>query len=99
MSGLSGTSSYAVLVYLCICIFVFLHLTHRDIVFYTLEKSSFKKLQHAEVAQGSAGTPRVKILSTRGVQDYSEIARKEVKIELYGQGQLKESQTLRPFAY
>ena len=34
--GLSGTSSYAVFVYLCICIYVFAHLTHGSIIFDTL---------------------------------------------------------------
>merc|ERR1712173_524897 len=41
--GLSGTSSYAVFVYLCICICVFAHLTHGSIIFDTLEQSCFQK--------------------------------------------------------
>ena len=41
--GLSGTLSYAVFVYLCICIYVFAHLTHGSIIFDTLEQSSFQK--------------------------------------------------------
>ena len=43
MLGLSGTLSYAVFVYLCICIFVFARLTHGNIIFDTLEQSSFQK--------------------------------------------------------
>ena len=43
MLGLSGTSSYAVFVYLCICICVFARLTHGSIIFDTLEQSSFQK--------------------------------------------------------
>ena len=43
MLGLSGTLSNAVFVYLCICIFVFARLTHGNIIFETLEQSSFQK--------------------------------------------------------
>ena len=43
MLGLSGTSSYAVFVYLCICIFVFVCSAHGDIIFDILEQSSFQK--------------------------------------------------------
>ena len=45
MLGLSGTSPYAVLVYSCncICIFVFACLTHVNIIFDILEQSSFQK--------------------------------------------------------
>ena len=43
MLGLFGTSSYAVFVYLCICIFVFVHSAPGNIIFDILEKSSFQK--------------------------------------------------------
>ena len=43
MLGLSGTSSYAVFVYLCICIFVFVRSTHGNMIFDILEQSSFQK--------------------------------------------------------
>ena len=43
MLGLSGTSSYAVFVYLCICIFVYACLTHGNIIFDILEQSCFQK--------------------------------------------------------
>ena len=43
MLVLFGTSSYAVFVYLCICIFVFARLTHVNIIFDTSEQSSFQK--------------------------------------------------------
>ena len=43
MLGLLGTLSYAVFLYLCICIFVFACLTHGNIIFDTLEHSSFQK--------------------------------------------------------
>ena len=41
MLGLSGTSSYAVFVYWCACIFVFVCSAHGDIIFYILDQSSF----------------------------------------------------------
>ena len=46
MLGLSGTSSYAVFVFLCICvfcIFVFARSAHGIIIFNILEQSSFQK--------------------------------------------------------
>ena len=43
MLGLSGTSSYDVFVYLCICIFVFEYLTPWNVIFDILEQSSFQK--------------------------------------------------------
>ena len=43
MLGLSGTLSYAVFVYLCICIFVFACLLHGNIIFDIFEQSSFQK--------------------------------------------------------
>ena len=43
MLGLSGTLSYAVFVYLCICIFVYALLTHGNVIFDILELSSFQK--------------------------------------------------------
>ena len=43
MLGLSGTSPYAVFVYLCICIFVFVRPTHGNMIFDILEQSSFQK--------------------------------------------------------
>ena len=43
MCGLSGTLSCAVFVYLCICVSVFAHLTHVNIIFDTSEQSSFQK--------------------------------------------------------
>ena len=46
MLGLSGTLSYAVFVYLCICIFVFACLTHVNIIFDTSEQSLFSKIYH-----------------------------------------------------
>ena len=48
MLGLSGTLSYAVFVYLCICIYVFAHLTHGSIIFYMsdLNNPLFKNIPH-----------------------------------------------------
>ena len=43
MLGLSGTSSYAVFVYLCTCICVFVYLTVQNIIFDVLEPLSFQK--------------------------------------------------------
>ena len=43
MLGLSGTSSYAVFVYFVFVFFVFARLTHGNIIFDTLEQSSFQK--------------------------------------------------------
>ena len=43
MLGLSGTSSYAIFVYLCIFIFVFARLIYVNNIFDTSEQSSFKK--------------------------------------------------------
>ena len=43
MLGLSGTSSYAVFVYLCFCICVFVCSAHGNIIFDILEQSSFQK--------------------------------------------------------
>ena len=43
MLGLSGTLSYDVFVYLCVCIFVFVCLTHVNIIVDTSEQSSFQK--------------------------------------------------------
>ena len=43
MLGRSGTSSYDVFVYLCICIFVFACLTRGNIIFDSLEQSCFQK--------------------------------------------------------
>ena len=42
MSGISGTSSYAVFVYLCICVFVFACLADGNIIFDTLEYFLFQ---------------------------------------------------------
>ena len=41
--GLSETLSYALLVYLCVCIFVFVRSTHGNIIFDILEQSYFQK--------------------------------------------------------
>ena len=43
MLGLSGTLSYAVFVYFAFVFFVFARLTHGNIIFDTLEQSSFQK--------------------------------------------------------
>ena len=43
MLRLSDTLSYAVFVYLCLCIFVFACLTHGNVIFDILEQSSFQK--------------------------------------------------------
>ena len=43
MLGLSGTSSYAVFVHLCICVFVFVRSARGNIIFDILEQSSFQK--------------------------------------------------------
>ena len=43
MLGLSGTSSYAVFVYLCICICVFVHETLGNISFDILGPRAFRK--------------------------------------------------------
>ena len=43
MLGLSGTSSYAVFVYLCICICVFVHETLGNISFDILGTRAFRK--------------------------------------------------------
>ena len=43
MLGLSGTLSYAVFVYLCICTFVIVRFTHENIIFLILEQSSFPR--------------------------------------------------------
>ena len=50
--GLSGTLSYAVFVYLCICIFVFVSLTHGNVIFDILEQSSFQKYTLAPAKEG-----------------------------------------------